>query len=146
MAYCTQADLEAVIGAERLSQLTDFEKTDPGYINATRVTAACEAAASMIDSYAAKHYTVPFPTPSDAIKRIAVRLAIYDLIQGSPVGPTPEQIAEQDARMKWLESLANHKVTPGTTPSPTPHTMVVDKAYDRPSTKAVGREKTKGFW
>lgn len=146
MAYCTQADLEAVIGAERLSELTDLEKTAPGYINAARVAAACDEASTMIDSHAAKHYAVPFNPPSAVIKAMAVKLAIYALIETSPVGPTPEQMAQQEARIKWLEALAAHKVTPGTTPSPAPHTMVVDKAYDRPATKAVSREKTKGYW
>ena len=145
MSYCSQADLEAVIGGERLSELSDFEKTAAGYINAARVTAACDAASSLIDSYAAKHYSVPFPTPSDAIKRLAIRLAIYDLIEQSPAGPTPQQVAEQQIRLKWLEDLAAHKVTPGTTPSPTPHTMVVDAAYERPASKAVSREKFKGY-
>lgn len=146
MAYVTQQDLEDAVGAERLSQLTDFERTAPGFINAARVTKACDAASSLIDSYAAKHYSVPFPTPSDVVKTMAIELAMYELIKKTSLGPTPEQISEQTIRLQWLKDLADHKVTPGTTPSPQAHTMTVDAAYDRPTTKAVSREKTKGYW
>lgn len=145
MAYCTQADLIDLIGEERLSQLSDRERTAEGYINATRVAKACDDASSLIDSYAAKHWAVPFADASPVIRALAARLAIYGLIEGGSMGPTPEQVAEQGIRLKWLEDLAAHKVTPGTTPSPAPHTMVVDATYERPATKTMSRNAFKGF-
>jgi phage gp36-like protein len=145
VAYCTQADLEATIGAERLAELSDFERAGGG-VNAARVEAACVDASALIDSYAAKHFAVPFATPSAVIRRMAIRLALYDLIEQRPNGPTEAQLAEQTIRLQWLQELAAGKVHPGTTPSPPAHTMNVDQSVERPITKDVSRARTKGYW
>jgi Mu-like prophage protein gp36 len=145
VAYCTQADLEAAIGLKKLSQLSDVNRTSSDYVDTVQVASAIEAADSLIDSYASKRYSVPFETPTRQIRQLAIKLTIHEL-KDRRCMVLPEDTLAQDARLKWLKMLSEGGVTPGTDPTPQAHSMVVDAAYERPSTKDVSRAKTKGYW
>lgn len=98
MAYCSKADLIERYGARELAQITD---ETAGHTPAdAEITAACDEASSLIDSYVAARYAVPL-SPVPAVVRswacaIARRLLWKDRAtpEGSIVSAYDQALAQ----------------------------------------------------
>jgi len=76
MAYCSQADLEKLVGPEVLAELT----TDVGEMADTEVVAAAIAQADAeIDAYLAKRYRLPLASVPPVVKALSIDIALYHL-------------------------------------------------------------------
>ncbi len=124
MAYATEADLLDRLSTEQLIELTTddpaAQQPDSG-----RITQAITDADSEINSYAAKHYSVPLDPVPAVIQKYSVDLALYNLYTRADRPDLDESDAivrrYQDAR-KFLQYLAEGKVTLGELPSPSENT------------------------
>lgn len=146
MAYCTQSDVElAVGGAERLRQLADWDRDNS--VDTDVVANAIEWADGYIDSVISRRYAVPVASPIPVrLKHLSADGAIYKLKKDR--GMATEQDVEHftDVWQKEVEKIGNGQITLGVDPLPTKSSLVADQQVDRPSTKNVGRDQTKGFW
>ena len=78
MAYCQLADLQNALRADALIALTD--DADTGQVNQAVINEAIARGDSIIDSYCAGRYLVPFAAPApDEIRMLSEDLAIYHL-------------------------------------------------------------------
>ena len=106
MSYCTLDDLKMKVDERALIELTDT--TGSGQVDATAVERAVRDASAMVDSFAGKHYKVPFnPVPhavSDAVAALAAR-ALHRFRGLS--SPAWEKAA--DEAMAFLEKLSEGK-------------------------------------
>jgi phage gp36-like protein len=149
VAYSDQAAVQQQVGGlERLTELLDWD--GDGAIDAGVLDVAIAEADALIDSFATKHYTVPFNPVPATIRTTSAQLAVIILRrQRGLAGPHDdlrfEQIAGQDG---WLFRLAKGIVTPGGDPLPAKHgTMEPDQATtDAPGDRDVSRCKLGGFW
>ncbi|MFB0515166.1 MAG: gp436 family protein [Candidatus Neomarinimicrobiota bacterium] len=118
MSYCTKADIQKRVSDQALIQLTteDAQATEP---DDDVITEAIEAADGEIDSYAVRQFTVPLSPVPPRIKDISRDIAIYNLYARRPHMETPEIIKDRyRSAVKWLEKLAEGKVSPGELPEP----------------------------
>lgn len=102
MAYCVQADIEAVVPRRDLVQLTD--DTGTGGVSSAVLTAAIAEADALIEGYLRSVVDVPLVSPVPSIiKGISVALAIHVIYRrrfASLEGGIPEgvQAAHDQAR------------------------------------------------
>lgn len=106
MSYCNLDDLKRKVDERTLVELTDA--TASGQLDAVTVERALRDASAIVDSFAGKHYKVPFnPVPhavSDAVSALAVRgLHRYRGL----ISPAWEQAGEE--AMAFLEKLSEGK-------------------------------------
>lgn len=143
MAYTTRAAIESVVGGPaKLVQLADLNNDtaeDAGVVDAAIVEAD-----SLIDSYAAKRYAVPFSTVSPTIASLSTRIAARILRRNRGM-PWPKDDEQAEIDRLWLVDLAKGLVTPGIDPPPEKSTLEVDKAYERDTGRAISRKKFDGF-
>jgi phage gp36-like protein len=153
VAYSDQADVEfAAGGAGRLAQLADWDEDTA--VDASAIAAAIATADALIDSFATKHFTVPFSPVPETIRRVSARLAKWELVRSRRPLTDPEQrewdrdAGTQKGNEGWLLLLAQGVVTPGGDPLPTKHsTMAPDEAVSTlPSDRDASRDKLGGFW
>lgn len=153
MAYCLQADVEQSAGGPaRLKQLCDWDNNNA--VDAGVVDKAIAKADALINSYATKHFTVPFNPVPPIIAQHSADLAKLYLIKSRRSLDDAEQrewdaiAGTQKGNEGWLLLLAQGVVTPGTDPMPTKHgTMAVDSVETTlPSDRDVSREKLADFW
>jgi phage gp36-like protein len=107
MAYCTRADIEALVSAETLRQLTDDEQA--GDVDDSIVDACIASADASIDGYLRGRYTVPLatvPVPQ-LVLDISRDIAVYNLFSRKGEGGVPEIFSSRknDAR-KQLKDIA----------------------------------------
>ena len=76
MAYCTQADIEKLIPAQELAELTTESGGTP---DADVVTECIAKADAEIDSYLGVKYTVPFSSAPARVESLSQDIAIYYL-------------------------------------------------------------------
>jgi phage gp36-like protein len=76
LSYITQQDLEEELGADKLLQLTDPNKT--GVVDSAVVGKAISYAVGLFESYARTRYTLPVPA-TQMVKSICLDLAVYKL-------------------------------------------------------------------
>jgi phage gp36-like protein len=76
LSYITQQDLEDELGADKLIQLADPNKT--GVVDAAVVSKAISYAVGLFESYARTRYTLPVPV-TEMVKSICLDLAVYKL-------------------------------------------------------------------
>lgn len=122
--YCVQADLEAQIPVAALVRLTDDERT--GAVNTARIDKAIANAGVEIDGYCQTKYPVPFNPVPDVIRKLAVDIALYNLLsrRGFEEDSADRAIVERyKAAVKFLENLARGVVRIGT-PTPAPASEV----------------------
>lgn len=143
MAYTTVADLKSELGDEKYRQLTD--KNNTGAFSDVVGLAAIVEAEGLIDSYASKRFAIPFNAPSTIVKALALRLAVWNLRRGK-LAISQEEIDLHEMDLKWLDDLAEGKVTPGVEPTPDKGELAVDESYERESIKDISRKKLEGFW
>lgn len=142
MAYTSKAALEAAYGVEDVAALSTID----GVQTDTAIDAAIEEADRLIDSYAHKRHAVPFATTPPAIAALARRMAVRNLRRDRRM-TLAQDVTDDEADRKWLELLAKGLVTVGVDPAPPADTATIDKAGTRDATtKAVSRERLKGFW
>jgi len=150
VAYSSQTDVQnAVGGAKKLAQLTDWDNTGTGP-NATVIADAIAEADSLIDSYASKRFHVPFSPVPEIIKRMSAKLARIILVKRrNQLTDDEKQEWDQIAGEKgWLYQLATGVVTPGGDPLPPAHgTMAPDVVEDDlPEERDASRDNLAGFW
>lgn len=142
MGYTTRDEIELELGADVLTALADLD--NDGIEDAGVVDAAIRGADALINSYASKRFAVPFPSPSDAVADLALRLAIHALRRKKQCLTAIDISTHADDR-KWLQDLADGVVLPGVEPIPDKGSIMRDAATPRPSWKDVSRDKLKGF-
>jgi phage gp36-like protein len=124
MAYCTKTDIEKLIPAAAVTNLTDDEGT--GAQVATRVTEAISQADAEIDGYCGKKYSVPFTTAPDIVKKCSVDIAIYNLYSRR-VEEIPETRSDRYKNaIRQLEGIAKGIISIGEDPEPA---ASVDASY-----------------
>jgi len=91
MAYCTLADIKLAINEDKLIELTDTIESDT--VDSDKINRAIANADAEIDLWCRSKYTVPFTTIDNAIRKISVDIAIYNLF------PRSESIPEIHATL-----------------------------------------------
>lgn len=124
MAYLTKAEY-----LERFDNAETISLTDPANaaINDTKLNSALQAGSDVVDSYAAKRYTLPISPVPTPVKNIVGDLAREWLYNLHP----PEEVTDRADRARaWLRDLSKGVVElVGTTGA-----LVEDAASDDPET------------
>lgn len=100
--YCTQADVEAVIG--RAALVSAAGDPDADTVDAAKVERAIAAAGSRIDAALRARYTLPLPDVPEILRRTAVRLVHAELVDECSATDLIAQRAE--ASGKLLDRIA----------------------------------------
>jgi phage gp36-like protein len=136
MAYATIADLEKLIGSQRM--LEWFSDDSGSAVDGALVTQALEAASSFADGYISA-YSIDQNSVPPALVHAVLGIAIFRRL-------APQNNATDDIRlhytesMGWLKDVARGLVRLGNFDKPTasPGVMTTD-AEDRLWTRAAGR-------
>ena len=134
-AYCTQADLIARFGEEEL--LTNADRDGDQEIDAAVVTAAIEAASSIIDSYIGARYALPLPTVPATLKSICEDLARHALYTVEPMKIVVDNRDAAIARLKDISKGVAILDVPA--PAPAEASGVVDRIRYEPGDRRVSR-------
>lgn len=116
MSYCQLTDIQNVLRADALIQLTDDD--DAGNINTAVVTECIATGDALIDSYCSSKYVVPFVAPVQPIvRKLSEDLAIYNLYdrRGEDI-PESVQLRNKNA-LKLLQDISKGLANLGA-PSP----------------------------
>lgn len=116
MSYSSYADLQKVVEAALLIELTDDEGIGSGNpLILTRVAQAISDADSVIDAHIRPLTTVPA-----IIKKISMDLALYELYcrRGARLGIPDYIMVKQKDSMNMLSSMRDGKMDIGTDASP----------------------------
>lgn len=85
MAYCTQSDIQKVLNADILAQLTDDDEShDPPVVDSSIVTAAISYADAVINSYLRGKYDLPLDPLPPMVKDFSVNISIFRLYSRRP--------------------------------------------------------------
>ncbi|MDR3631498.1 MAG: DUF1320 domain-containing protein, partial [Desulfocapsaceae bacterium] len=79
MMYCTLADIQAIVPAQDLIELTDDDSLPPVAIDQTKVNRAITDAGELIDGYLRGRFTLPLSPVPGLINTLAVDMVIYRL-------------------------------------------------------------------
>lgn len=109
MTYCTKDDLDKLLPARELLELTtdSGSEPDPAVINECISKADAE-----IDSYLGLRYQVPFANAPARVQALAVDLAIYHLYSRRSVVPAVREKNYQQA-LAFLREVAAGKAVLG---------------------------------
>jgi len=141
--YCAEVDVARHAGG--VKRLTEIADTDGDGSNETGlVDKAIDASEALVNSYARKQYEVPFLPVPPSITEITAGLSVYNLKCWRDA-LTESDVVKQEARIEWLENLAKGIVDPGISPVPASSAHVAVTNTARPDSKAVSRDKLKGF-
>ena len=113
--YATQQDVIDTYGQEALTVAADRDGdgvADPGVADK-----ALADASELMDSYLGKRYDLPLPTVPEVLKPVCVDIALYRMSQG-PATLTDEIKDRYRAALRWLERVADGKVSLGLPDSP----------------------------
>lgn len=106
MAYCTRTDIELLIGKEPLKYLSDDEGQNA--TNNSTLARSIEVADTIIDSYLAERYALPFSPVPALIVQISSNLAVCELYAHRHPDNVPKAIEARRATwMKQLERIAS---------------------------------------
>lgn len=145
--YSSVQDVELAAGGEdRLLALSDW--ANDGRLGSDAEAAVEDAigeADAWIDSYVSKRYDVPLETVPNLIRDISRNEAVF-ILRSRRSMATDVDMAMHAERERKLKAIEAGETTLGVLPQPTKSSLVVDNQSDRPCTKAVSRENTKGFW
>ena len=108
MAYAVKLDLADRLTEKQLVELTDFDNA--GVVVDSRITAALDAAAAQIDSYAGGRYKTPLAA-SDQVKNLCLDLTVWQLfsVRNRPLSETLQK--RYDAAMKFLMDVSKGLAT-----------------------------------
>lgn len=150
--YAQLEDLRQACGGEaRLRQL--FDRNQDGLIDMDFVESCLRSACGDIDSYAAKHFEVPFAVATPVIRLKTAQIA--RLHAESWRGLTGEDYERRHKAMYnahvdepgWLVQLGKGMVTPGASPMPPKHpTMAPDGVIEPAFRRETSRRALKGYW
>lgn len=122
MGYCTQAQLETIVGATLIQQLTDDERSGAGNAQiAVRVAKAITDASGVIDGHLRLRYTVPLASPYPAlITKLAQDLSLFELHRRREheVGMPAGVLQAQQQALSQLKAMRDGDMDPGTEPPP----------------------------
>ncbi len=119
--YATREDIDAAYGDELLLLIAD--RDNDGVVDDPAVEAALATAASTAEGYLRTRYTMPLTETPDALKRVVIDLAVYNLAADAG-SATEMQESRNKAAIAWLRDVAAGRVnltagTPdGTRPRP----------------------------
>lgn len=141
MSYATIADLEQRVGAERLTELTDFAGNNTRDV--TAINRALTDAAAEIDAYIGARFRLPLAQVPLVLVRVACDIAVYRLTALRRVGDVEEARARYEDAVRFLQALASGQATLGTAFSERP-------PLARPAARSgpppvFGRAATAGF-
>lgn len=89
--YCTAADLIQQYGAAKLRDILNIEDSSTNVQTQPAVTAAVEAANSIVDSYVRAQSALPLKTDVPFLRTLAAGEAYWQLLRGQP-----SKISEDD--------------------------------------------------
>jgi len=152
MSYNTYAALKDHLPEKKIIQLTDDEQLKPDVLDAdeaahadifSRINETCDSADAEVNSYCGVKYTVPFSSPPDEVKRLAMEIWIYNLYKRRTV---PEEIEKRyDKAIKQLESIARGLKTLGIDPPPAAPTEGGAETNKIESDRIFTRDTLSGF-
>lgn len=147
MPYIDTDDLELVLGAELLRQMSDPDNT--GEIDEDIVGEAIKASEAKLNGYLVKRYAVPIAEPvPELVRQLAIDGAIFKLKARGRSMATLEEIEEERERVQTMKDIANGSIMLDVDPGPTKSSVVVDKAGPTPSVSAkrAARDARRGTW
>lgn len=114
MPYASQADIETLYGPDAL--LVAADRDGDGEPDADRIAAALADASAEIDSYVGVRHALPLPSTPDALRRVAVDIALYRLAANGAALTEEHRTRYEDA-VAWLKRIADGKAAlPGLDP------------------------------
>lgn len=93
MTYCTVSDIQAVITADDLVQLTNDAGGDT--VDTAKITDAINYVDNIINGYIRGRYSLPLASIPDELKFLAVDFAVYRLYSRRINTEVPESVAEK---------------------------------------------------
>lgn len=102
--YCTVGDILYQVDEKELIQLTDDE--DLGSINESVVLRAILDASSLIDSYCAGRYRIPFLPVPEIVRQLCVDITVYHLYSRRGDAVPENRKARFDNALKLLDRIA----------------------------------------
>jgi len=141
--YITRAEALIAVGSnERLVELTD--RNGDGLEDDGILDDAIARAESMVNSYVRKKREVPVTPAPQVLKDVAAKMT--DFILKEDIGATTEKDERKHDRcIEWLEKVAAGSVVLGVNPAPAASPLNSSRSWSRPTSKAVSREKMKGY-
>ena len=144
--YCTQADLETVIGREALLNAAGDPSTDT--VDTAAVARGIVAVSSLIDGWLRTRYSLPLPDVPEILRRAAARLVHAEIVGENT---TTSELVESRAAaaQKLVEHIAAGKIRIGGdldadpddqnagTGHPKAHVVKRSPSYGRDSLKGV---------
>lgn len=122
MGYCTQAQLETIVGATLIQQLTDDELSGSGNAQiAVRVAKATLDASAVIDGFLRLRYTVPLASPVPAlITKLSQDLSLFELHRRREheVGMPAGILQAQQQALSQLKAMRDGDMDLGVEPPP----------------------------
>lgn len=107
--YATPTELIAAVSDPQLvADLTGASEPD-----IAAITRALESASSEIDSYLATRYILPLATVPDRLRELCIDIAFYKLLNFRPLGDIEDTRRRYTDAIKFLERLADGKVSLG---------------------------------
>ncbi len=115
MSYCTQIDIEKLIPAQELAELTTESGSTP---DSAVIMEAIAKADAEIDSYLGMIYTIPLSVPPARVKALSEDISIYYLYQRRSAVPEARKKVYDDA-IAFLKLLATGTIKLPVSTSPT---------------------------
>ena len=145
MAYCTLADLQAIITEQDLIQLTD-DTVPSAAVNTDNVDKAIADASELIDGYLRERYSLPLSPLPGLIGTLACDIAAYRLYGRRARLTTPESVTERYKNaLVLLAKIQEGKIALGagsvTTPEASTGSVSVIQGPDR----VFSREKLRDY-
>lgn len=144
--YCTIDDLLKQSSAEVLIRCTDDEGNEE--INQDIVTEKIIDAQTEIDSYCRSQYNVPFAPVPGLIKKLAVDIALYNLISRRGLhedSPDIILVKRYKDAVRLLENLAKGIVTIGTGTDMSTAALAAQQVNIQSAKRHFTRDKMRGF-
>lgn len=143
MSYCSLDDLKKKVDERTLIELTDT--TSSGQVDATAVERAVRDASAIVDSFAGKHYKVPFDPVPHAVADAAAALAIRALHRFRGLSAPAWEKAGEEA-MAFLEKLSVGKTAlDGAVQKPAPSDDVSSTLTFTSADRVFSRDLLKGM-
>jgi len=112
--YCTLADIQAIVPAQDLIELTDDDSLPPVAIDQTKVNRAITDAGELIDGYLRGRFTLPLSPVPGLINTLAVDMVIYRLYSRRFKLTPPDVVkARHGEAMQILEQVRTGKISFG---------------------------------
>lgn len=135
--YCSQADIEDLLSAAVLIQLTDDEGLR--VVHAGRVEKAISDADAEINAYCGQRYPLPFSPVPDILRKLSVDIAVFNLHGRRK--QTPDDVKERYKNaITFLRAVSTGTATLGAedphgSPAPTekPSISGPDRIFSRQS-------------